>query len=63
MLAYIFLTASYGACGHEKEARATAAEVLRIDSQFSVEHYARLLKFKNEDKVLFIDGLRKAGLK
>jgi adenylate cyclase len=63
LLAHVFLTAAYGSCGREEEARATAAEVLRIGPTFSVEDYARHLKFKEDDKELVIQGLRKAGLK
>ncbi len=63
LLAHVFLTAVYGSCGRVEEARATAAEVLRIGPTFSVEDYARHLKFKEEDKELVIAGLRKAGLK
>jgi hypothetical protein len=46
--------------GHEKEARAEAAEVLRINPKFS----AKMLPYKDQsqtDKV--INALRKAGLK
>jgi adenylate cyclase len=63
LLAHVSLTAVYGSCGRVEEARATAAEVLRIGPTFSVEDYARHLKFKEEDKELIIAGLRKAGLK
>jgi len=55
--------AAYGSCGREEEARATAAEVLRIGPEISVEDYARHLKFKEEDTKLVMDGLRKSGLK
>jgi hypothetical protein len=55
--------AAYGSCGREDEARATAAEVLRIGPEISVEAYARHLKFRDEDKELVIDGLRKSWRK
>ena len=55
--------AAYGSCGCEDEARATAAEVLRIGPEISAEDYARHLKFEDEDKELVIDGLRKSGRK
>jgi hypothetical protein len=50
--------------GREKEARAEAAEVLRINSNFSLEYFAKTLPFKDR-KVInnLIDALRKAGLK
>jgi TolB-like protein/class 3 adenylate cyclase/Flp pilus assembly protein TadD len=64
LVAHVFLTAVYGSCGREAQARAAATEVLRIDPQFSVDYYARQFKFKKqEDKKLLFDGLRKAGLK
>jgi TolB-like protein/class 3 adenylate cyclase/Flp pilus assembly protein TadD len=63
LVAHVFLTAVYGSCGREAEARATAVEVLRMDSQFSVDYFARQIKYKkNEDKKRLFDGLRKAGL-
>ncbi len=48
----------------EKEARAEAAEVLRINPKFSVDSHAKMLSFKDQsvnDRV--VDALRKAGLK
>jgi hypothetical protein len=50
--------------GREKEARAEAAEVLRIDPKFSLDSLAKMLPYKEQsgtDKVA--DALRKAGLK
>jgi hypothetical protein len=50
--------------GREKEARAEAAEVLRIDPKFSLDFLAKILPYKDQserDKV--INALRKAGLK
>ena len=50
--------------GHEKEARAEAAEVLRINPRFSVDSYAKTLSNKDQsvnDRV--VAALRKAGLK
>jgi hypothetical protein len=50
--------------GREQEARAEAAEVLRLNPKFSVDSYAKRLMFKDQsvtDK--FVDALRKAGLK
>jgi len=63
MLAHIPLTVAYSMCGREEEARTTATEILRIDPKFSVEHFAKILKFKNQaDKERYIGALRKAGL-
>jgi adenylate cyclase len=64
LFAHIALTVAYGLCDREEEARATATEILRIQPKFSVERYAKRLKFKNQsDKERFINALRKAGLK
>ncbi len=41
-----------------------AEEILRIDPKFSVESFSRTFTVKKqEEKELFIGGLRKAGLK
>jgi hypothetical protein len=50
--------------GREKEARAEAAEVLRINPKSSLDSLAKMLPYKDQsqnDKV--INALRKAGLK
>jgi len=62
--AHAGLAATYIMMGREKEARAEAAEILRINPKFSVDSYAKRLTFKDQsvtDK--YIDALRKAGLK
>jgi adenylate cyclase len=62
--AHLGLTSTYSMMGREQEARAEAAEVLRINPKFSVESFAKRLTFKDQsvaDK--YIDGLRRAGLK
>jgi adenylate cyclase len=62
--AHIHLTTTYIWMGREKEARAEAAEVLRINPKFSVDSHAKMLSFKDQsvnDRV--VDALRKAGLK
>jgi adenylate cyclase len=64
ILAHIALAVTYSWMGREKEARAEAAEVLRINPKFSLDTYAKALSFKDQsltDKV--INALRKAGLK
>jgi adenylate cyclase len=64
IFAHLSLAATYSMLGREQEARAEAAEVLRLNPKFSVDSYAKRLTFKDQsvtDK--FIDGLRKAGLK
>jgi adenylate cyclase len=61
---HIFLAVTYIQMGREKEARAEAAEVLRIDPKFSVDNLAKSLSHKDQsvnDRT--VDALRKAGLK
>jgi len=54
---------SRGALARDKDARARAAEVLRINPTFSVE-YVKTLTYKNPaDAERFVAALRKAGLK
>ncbi len=58
------LAATYIMMGREKEARAEAAEVLRIDPKFSVDYLAKILPYKDQsEKNKIINALRKAGLK
>ena len=62
--AHINLTTTYIWMGREKEARAEAAEVLRINPKFSLDSYAKTLPYKDQsinDRV--VAALRKAGLK
>ena len=64
ILALIGLAATYGLMGRGKEARAQAAEVLRINPKFSLEYFARTLPYKNKAHIeQYIEALRKAGLK
>jgi adenylate cyclase len=64
LLARIGLATSYCMAGRAEEARAEAAEILRIDPKFSLEYYAKTLPFKNQALTeIAIDALRKAGLK
>jgi len=60
-LANIILTEIYSLSGRYEEARAQAAEVLRIQPKFSLEKWAK--RAKRVDKEKTIDALRKAGLK
>jgi len=53
------LTVIYSMSGREEEARAEAAEVLRINPKFSLEKF----RTKGAGKDRFIGALRKAGLK
>ncbi len=59
----IGLTANYVEMGRIDEARAQAAEVLRIDPKFSVGRYANTLTYKQpEHAQRSLDALRRAGL-
>ena len=64
LIGHIVLVATYSVCGREQEARAEAAEVLRIDPKFSLVHLAKIRPHKNKANTdRFIDSLRMAGLK
>jgi len=57
-------TAAYSICGREEEARAAAAEVLRINPNFSCDYFAKSLFYKNQADIdRYIVALRRAGLK
>ena len=62
----INLTATYSMMGREKEARAEAAEVLRINPKFSLDLWTKRGRqiYKDESEVdKLVDAMRKAGLK
>ena len=62
--AHLGLAGIYSILGREQDARAEAAEVLRIDPTFSIGTLARNTLYKNQaDIELRADALRKAGLK
>ncbi len=64
LLGHVFLATTYSMMGREKEARAEAAEVLRINPKFSLDYFAKTLPYKDQKVTnTIIDGLRKAGLK
>jgi len=62
---HIGLAGTYSMMGREKEARAEAEEVLRLNPRFSLEFYKeRAFMYKDQAQVdRFIVALRKAGLK
>ncbi|MCK7474149.1 MAG: hypothetical protein MZV49_12845 [Rhodopseudomonas palustris] len=64
LLGRAYLTAAYSAVGRDNEARAEAAEVLRIDPNFTSEGLIKRFTIRNKP---FLDqmvaDLRKAGLK
>jgi len=60
LFAHLGLAGTYGLMGREEEARAEAAEVLRINPKFSLDNFAKIVPKDQSD---FINALRKAGLK
>ena len=49
--------------GREKEARAEAAETIRIDTTFTLESFIKVLLLKKQADIdLTVDALQKAGL-
>jgi adenylate cyclase len=61
---YMGLAAAYSKLGRDKDARAAATEVLRINPKFSLEQWAKTHMYKNQsDFDRFVTALRKAGLK
>lgn len=61
--AYAHLIFTYAEMGREDEARAAAAELLRINPKFSAEKYAKALPYKDRDYCRrWGEALRKAGL-
>ena len=63
ILAHNSLAATYSMMGREKEARAEAAEVLRINPKFSLDFWAKTHQYDQSEKDKLINALRKAGLK
>ncbi|MEW6375810.1 MAG: hypothetical protein AB1502_08475 [Thermodesulfobacteriota bacterium] len=64
IMSYIVMTSTYSMAGREKEARAAAAEVLKINPRFSLEQFAKIHPYKDPaTKDRYIESLRKAGLK
>ena len=62
--AHFDLAATYIMMGREKEARAEAAEVLRINPKFSLDYWPWMLSYKDQSQTdKYINALRKAGLK
>ena len=50
--------------GREKDARAEAAEVLRVNPRFSLDSLAKMLPDKDQSQTdSIVNTLRKAGLK
>ena len=63
MFAHLSLAVCYVRLNRQEDAHAEVAEVLRIKPKFSVERFAKNLRFKDQAaKQRHIDGMRKAGL-
>jgi len=62
---HILLTAAYNMSGRMEDARAEAAEVLKINPKITLEDIAKngYFNYKKAEKERFINALRKAGLK
>lgn len=59
----LWLASTYAQLGRIELARAEAAEVLRINPRWTIDHFEPLGPFKKpEDAFHFFDGMRKAGL-
>ena len=60
---HVFLAATYAQLGLLEEARAEAAEILRITPEWTIGISTRLVGFKYPvDRDHYVDGLRKVGL-
>jgi adenylate cyclase len=63
LIAHRFLAACYSSMGRDAEASAAAKEVLRINPKFTIESYAKRLRYKDKvDIEREVAALRKAGL-
>jgi len=61
--AHLRLAATYTMMGLEKEAQAEASEVLRLKPKFSLDYFAKVLRYKDRTETeKIITALRKAGL-
>jgi adenylate cyclase len=61
---YINLAVAYSELDQMDEAREAADKVLKMNPNFSMHSFEKTLPYKNEaDRDLFVNGLRKAGLK
>ena len=58
------LAAAYSEASREEEAQAAAAEVLKINPNFSIERFGQRMPFQDPaDLDRFLNALRLAGLK
>jgi len=60
---HIISAVVYAGCDREKEAQKEAAEIRRINPKFTVESFARILPYKDQQyKDRTVNALRKAGV-
>ena len=60
---HIGLASTLGELGQDEDAKRTAAVILRLEPDFSIQKYARRLAYRDPTELTrFEDGLRKAGL-
>ncbi|HKA54994.1 MAG TPA: tetratricopeptide repeat protein, partial [Candidatus Binatia bacterium] len=63
-VAHLYLAAIYSELGREEEARAEAAEALRLNPHFALEVYKQNMPYKDPAALeRWLSALRKAGLK
>jgi adenylate cyclase len=63
LLAHLFMAQVYSWSGRDEEARAEAAEVLRINPKFSLKKWEKKVTYKKEtDREKIFGALRKTGL-
>ena len=61
---YLGLASTYIELNEEDKAREAAKEVMRINPQFSVERFAKMITYKDKARTEhYVENLRKAGLK
>jgi len=63
LMAHLWMVVAYMAWGRENEARAEAAEVLRIDPKFSAEQFVKNMPVDADTRDRLTKSLLKAGLK
>jgi len=64
LLGRAYLAATYASAGRDPDARAQAAEVLRIDPNFSAEGLVKRFSIRNKTLLdQMVTDLHKAGLK
>ena len=54
---YIVLAVAYSSEGRMEEARSAASKIMKIQPNFSINHYAKILPYKNEaDRDLLVSA-------